>query len=448
MPPGWSAWQTGAMDTGFARRQLKAINAELWRVSGPLPKLSTWAWAADAVLALVLTLATVAARMRRSDAPAPQDGFSGDRFARVPELPGLHPQDAPDAPGPPLPDPIYPHASGWQLALAACIALPLVTRRRFPLASLWVVAAAAMASRLQPGFDPTAALICFVIAAYSAALYSRHRFYAIGSVIVAAGGLLAVSRDDEQVDPGPGLAIFLLLVAVSLTANAIHTWKQRALALQREQATATTLAVQQERARLAGELHDVVSHSVSMMVVQAGAARTVLDSAPEQAREALLAVESSGRAAMVELRHVMGLLTMDFDGPGLTPTPGLDELTALADGVRRTGVRVDVVQTGTRVLLPAGVELAAYRVVQEALTNAVKHAAGAAVTVTVEHTRGALRVEVTDTGGAADTAADPGSGRGLAGLRERLGVHDGSLSAGPTGTGGFRVRAVIPIGDA
>jgi signal transduction histidine kinase len=309
---------------------------------------------------------------------------------------------------------------------------------------MWVIASAAASLHSVPEFDPTASLVCFAIAAYSAALYSRHRLLAIGSVVVAAAGLVSI---DQENAPAPGFAIFLLLCTICLTANAIHTWKQRAMALEHEQATATSLAVQQERARLAGELHDVVSHNVSMMVVQAGAARTVLDTAPELAREALLAVESSGRAAMVELRHVMGLLTMDGDGPGLTPTPGLDQLDILADGVRRAGVPVTVLQTGTRVPLPAGVELAAYRVVQEALTNTVKHAVGASVTVTVEHTPAALRIDVTDTGGTADTAADPGSGRGLAGLRDRLSMHDGSLSAGPTGTGGFRVRAVIPIGD-
>ncbi len=432
-----AAWQTGAMDTGFVRRQLRAINAELWRVTGPTPKLSRWAWAADAVLALVLTIASVQSAMNRGDQRAPTEVFPHERFPAPPELPDLR--------MPPQPLAEYADVTGWQLLLVVLTALPLLTRRRYPLASLWVILGAAQVLVLRaPEIQQTPALVCFAIAAYSAALYSSHRALAIGSVVVGAAGLVAA---DNENGPAPGFATFLLLCAVSLTANAIHNWKQRALALQREQATATSLAVQQERARLAGELHDVVSHSVSMMVVQAGAARTVLDTEPELAREALLAVESSGRAAMVELRHVMGLLTMDFDGPDLAPTPGLDQLGVLADGVRRAGVPVEVVQTGTRVPLPAGVELAAYRVVQEALTNTVKHAAGASVTVTVEHAPDTLRIDVTDTGGAADLHADPGSGRGLAGLRDRLDVHGGSLSAGPTGDGGFRVRAAIPIGE-
>jgi signal transduction histidine kinase len=419
----------------FAVRQLRAINAELWRVSGPLPKLSRWAWAADAVLALLLTIASVDAAMNRGDVQAPTEVFRPERFPAPPQLPDLH-----------LPPETYApvQLTEWQLTMVVLAALPLVIRRRYPLASLWLITGAAAVLQREPWIEPTASLVCFAIAAYSAALYSRHRVFAIGSVIVAAAGLVLL---DSENSPAPGFVTFLVLCAVSLTANAIHTWKQRALSLQREQAATTSLAVQQERARLAGELHDVVSHNVSMMVVQAGAARTVLDTQPELAREALLAVESSGRAAMVELRHVMGLLTMDFDGPDLAPTPGLDQLDVLADGVRRAGVPVDLVQTGTRVPLPAGIELAAYRVVQEALTNTVKHAVGASVTVTIEHDPDALRIDVTDTGGAADASAEHGSGRGLAGLRERLDLHGGSLTAGPAGTGGFRVRAVIPIGE-
>ncbi|MEV0133098.1 histidine kinase [Dactylosporangium sp. NPDC050688] len=425
------------MDTGFLKRQLRAINAELWRVTGPLPKLSRWAWAADAVLALVLTIASVDAAVSRGDERAPVEVMPSDRFPATPELPGLRP---------PSPWEHSTEVTGWPLVLVVLTALPLVTRRRYPLTSLWIIVAATqLLQRETPALDTTAALVCFAIAAYSAALYSRRRVLAIGSVVVGAAAVVSV---DSENAPAPGYATFLVLCAVSLIANAIHTWKQRALALQREQEAVAGLAVQRERARLAGELHDVVSHNVSMMVVQAGAARTVLDTAPELAREALLAVESSGRAAMVELRHVMGLLTMDGDGPGLAPTPGLDQLGVLADGVRRAGVPVELVQTGTRVPLPAGVELAAYRVVQEALTNTVKHAVGASVTVTVEHAPDALRVDVTDTGGTGDARADQGSGRGLAGLRERLDVHGGSLTAGPTGTGGFRVRAVIPIGES
>jgi signal transduction histidine kinase len=238
---------------------------------------------------------------------------------------------------------------------------------------------------------------------------------------------------------------FLLLCSVGLAANTIHTWRQRAQTLQREQEATTRLAVDRERARLARELHDVVGHNVSVMVVQAGAARKVMGTAPELARDALLAVEAGGRAAMTELRQVIGLLTTDQDAADLTPQPGLDQLPGLAARIRETGTPVTLTVTGEFTSLPTGVDLAAYRVVQEALTNAVKHAAGAAVTIAVTGSAEELRVEVTDTGGS-PSADGPGSGRGLAGLRDRLAVYGGTLTAGRRPTGGYRVAAVVPLG--
>jgi signal transduction histidine kinase len=187
------------------------------------------------------------------------------------------------------------------------------------------------------------------------------------------------------------------------------------------------------------------------MVIQAGAARKVMQANPDQAREALLAVEAGGRAAMAELRHVMGLLTMDSDGPnpaattGLTPQPGLDRLEALVQRVRDTGIPVELTVAGQpRPLLP-GVELTAYRVVQEALTNTVKHAAGATATVLIEYSTDQLRVEVTDTGGTPGASATVGNGHGLIGLRERLAVYGGTLHTGRRLSGGYRVKALCPL---
>jgi signal transduction histidine kinase len=209
--------------------------------------------------------------------------------------------------------------------------------------------------------------------------------------------------------------------------------------------------VDQERSRIAQELHDVVTHNVSVMVVQAGAARTVMHAAPEKAHEALLAVESGGRAAMTDLRHVMGLLTLNGDNPDqvaaedLAPPPGLDQVAALASRVRETGASVELTVTGPPSTLSAGIGLAAYRVVQEALTNTVKHAAGARVKISIDYAPRVLRVEVADTGGTPAVSARSGSGRGLIGLRERLAVYGGTLEAGKLPTGGYRVRALIPM---
>jgi signal transduction histidine kinase len=198
----------------------------------------------------------------------------------------------------------------------------------------------------------------------------------------------------------------------------------------------------------------VVTHNVSVMVIQAGAARKVMHANPEQAREALFAVEAGGRAAMAELRHVMGLLTMDSEGPdpaattGLTPQPSLDRLDALVQRVRDTGIPVELTVAGAPCALLPGVELTAYRVVQEALTNTVKHAAGATATVLIEYGADHLLVEVTDTGGGPGVSAATGNGYGLIGLRERLAVYGGTLHAGRRPRGGYRVKALFPLDPA
>jgi signal transduction histidine kinase len=235
-----------------------------------------------------------------------------------------------------------------------------------------------------------------------------------------------------------------------LVGFAVFTWKQRVRALEAEQETATRLAVDQERSRIARELHDVVTHNVSVMVVQAGAARKVMAGAPEKAHEALLAVEAGGRTAMTELRHVMGLLTMNGDAPDqatsedLAPPPSLGQVAALAARIRDTGVPVELTVTGPAMPLSAGVDLAAYRVIQEALTNTVKHAVGARVMIAIDYSPRALRVEVADTGGTSAPSARSGHGRGLIGLRQRLALYGGTLEAGKLPAGGYRVRAVIP----
>ncbi len=420
-------------------RRGRAAVAWLSRSTGQPTRLTPWGWAADAILALALAIGAVSQTIEEM---AQQGDPIGPKFPDDQTAVPL-PLFAPPVP----PDPVAsPHATGLELVLVALTVLPLVTRRRFPLASFGaiMIAAPIVYNRLN-GVSPIWTVIAAVAAAYSAPMYSRYRNLAVASVIAAAALVLIVSHGD-LVDLPSGLLTFLLLASVGLAANAIHTWRQRARTLQREQATATQLAVDRERARLARELHDVVGHSISVMVVQAGAARKVMDTEPALAREALLAVEAGGRAAMTELRQVIGLLTVDSDGVDLAPAPGLDRLPELVARVRETGTPVTLTFTGTFATLPPGVDLAAYRVVQEALTNAVKHAAGAAVAVTITGGAHELRVEVVDTGGSA-SAGDPGSGRGLAGLRERLSVYGGALTAGRRPTGGYRLVAAIPLGE-
>jgi signal transduction histidine kinase len=422
------------------------------RVPVGLQRLSRWTWTADVFLAVFLAAFTVDSATRQ--------------YRFVDDIP-RHPFDPGDGTVPPPPPPpdfvgqvghlVSVSVPLWALVLAAATALPLAVRRRYPLAAFWVIFCATLAFHASD--NPTEGtnsptLFTFVstlIAAYSVAVHGAKR--RAQALTLALGTVLMLGFHQSTIPAiSPGFVPFLLLVPAGLAANAVHTWRQRVKSMETEHEAATLRAVEQERARIARELHDVVTHNVSMMTVQAGAARKVMATSPDDAREALLAVEAGGRAALSELRHVMGLLTMgaDPDDPAdveLAPQPGLGQVGVLAGRIRDTGVPVELTVSGDPAPLPPGVDLAAYRVVQEALTNTVKHAVGAAVRISVEHARDEVRIEVADTGGSAAASAATGNGRGLIGLRERLAVYGGTLDAGRRISGGYRVRAVIPMGD-
>jgi signal transduction histidine kinase len=229
--------------------------------------------------------------------------------------------------------------------------------------------------------------------------------------------------------------------------------EERTWLLERERESAARTAVEAERARIARELHDVVSHSVSLMVVQAGAAREVLDTLPAEAAVALGEVESAGRNAMTELRHLLGLLAPSPGGDDeedLAPQPSLSRLSPLIDRISFAGLPVEVRISGQPRPLPPGIDATAYRIVQEALTNALKHGDRSPAEVTIRYAEHALRVEVLNggpsvlTGGRLDAGRD-GTGRGLLGLRERVAVYGGDLDARRRLGGGYRVRARIPL---
>jgi signal transduction histidine kinase len=426
-------------------KRWKAGIAALTHATSPPPKLSRWAWAADAILALVLSAAVLG-------------NVGGDqpdvrKIVRVGPLPVIPDVPAPPAGGSAIVVPGDPGVPTSLLVLAVLTALPLVVRRRYPLSAFWaVILAALLLSRDSGGDTSVNIFLSCLIAGYSAAMYSPYQAATVASLVT---GAVLITADNSPGEPAltPGYAPFFVLIAAGLAANTIHTWKQRVRVLEAEHEATTRGAVERERSRIARELHDVVTHNVSVMVIQAGAARKVMDAAPDQAREALLAVESGGRAAMAELRHVMGLLTMDSDGPDpaatadLAPQPGLGQVPVLADRIRDTGVPVELTVTGAPAPLSPGADLAAYRVVQEALTNTVKHAAGASVRIAVDYAPGEVRVEVADSGGRPTSPAGSGNGRGLTGLRERLAVYGGTLQSGPRPTGGYRLRAVIPVED-
>ncbi|MGW4113530.1 sensor histidine kinase [Actinosynnema sp. NPDC004786] len=410
--------------------RLRARVASAVVPTGPLPRPAARNYVFDVVLALVIGIASAQYAIAAQDGP--QHVVVGGLVAPVP------PQRPADAFG--------------AVLVVVVAAVPLALRRRYPLAVLWVVLYATL---VTPFDAPRLTFYACVVAAYSAAAYSPYRPPALASlaVVVLAVG---VFRDPElPVVPNQYVPV-LVLVPLVVAANGLRTWKVRTdegraqvSALERERAEALRRAVEHERSRIARELHDVVTHHVSVMTIQAGAARKVMAVSPEQAREALLAVEAGGRAAMTELRHVMGLLAAGGPDPAdLAPQPGLDQVEALVARVRDTGVPVESRVVGRRRPLPSGVELAAYRVVQEALTNAVKHAAGGAAAVTVAYGADHLRVEVEDTGGGPGPGAAAGNGHGLIGLRERLAVYGGTLDAGPRPGGGYRVTAAIPLEPA
>jgi signal transduction histidine kinase len=217
--------------------------------------------------------------------------------------------------------------------------------------------------------------------------------------------------------------------------------------LARERDARARLAMLDERARVARELHDSVAHAISVMVLQAGAAEQVLDSEPEQAREAMRAVQDVGREALDQLGTLVGLLEPSDVRPPLAPRPGLADLERLLGAVRQAGLPVRLTTIGGPEPLPAALDGAAYRVIQEALTNAVKHAGAAPTTVTIRYAANGIHLDVVDAGTSSPPA--PTRGHGLAGMRERVALHGGLLRAGPAPAGsGFAVYAFLPYAAA
>ena len=220
----------------------------------------------------------------------------------------------------------------------------------------------------------------------------------------------------------------------------------RAVQLEHDQEQRTHAAAAAERSRIARELHDVIAHSVSVMTVQAGAARMQLPDHPDRAVPPLLAVEETGRQALTELRRLLGILH-DQDPLALAPQPGLTDVPALAEAMQQTGIEVDIRVEGRPRPLPASLDLTAYRIIQEALTNTLKHAGPARASIVVRYDADTLRLDITDDGQAPPSAAD-GSGHGLSGMRERVKMFGGQLDAGPRSDVGYTVSVRLPLQSA
>jgi signal transduction histidine kinase len=338
------------------------------------------------------------------------------------------------------------------------VALLLGVRRRAP--GLVVVTATCcflaagmfVTSRVDSG--PVAFFVALIVAFYSAGGWSRTgRDFASGAVAFAAVAVLDVTRGVFDVNgPAQPLAWLMLAIGwlvgreigrrrrdlVTLTAHALRLEQDRELQMQ--------AAVDEERRRIARELHDVVAHSVSVMVVQAQAGTRLL-SDPPRASSTFQAIEHSGREALVELRRMLGILRTPDEHPATQPQPGLAGIDSLLAQVADAGIAVRCLIEGQARPLPPGVDLSAYRIIQEALTNTLKHAEAANACVLLRYGASSLEIEVVDDG-RGDRAGLNGSGHGLIGMRERVALHGGELSTGPRSEAGYAVVARLPLQGA
>jgi len=346
--------------------------------------------------------------------------------------------------------------------LALVSTLPAAVRRLWPLPVLGVVVAGSVtAMAIRTGKDPSL-VVAYVL--YIVALrYPRRVSAAVLAAVLAltCAGVLAggSALADARVS---GVASRIATSAVVIIAGWVTGFavrQQRAYgAGLREQAerrveaqlTEGRRAVIEERLRIARELHDVVAHSLSLIAVQAGVGNYVASARPDEAARALASIEATSRGALHEMRRLVGVLRDgDSTGPGLKPAPGLADLGRLITGTADAGVRVQLEVRGTPRSVSPGVDLAAYRIVQEALTNVVKHAGTTASRVVLTYADDALCLEITDDGQGAPAAAGPApAGHGIAGMRERAGLYGGEFHAGPLPGRGFRVAARLPLDGA
>jgi signal transduction histidine kinase len=336
---------------------------------------------------------------------------------------------------------------------AALWTLPVLARRRFPFAApaTAAVAVAVEAAVASQSISGSAASVLLVLVL--GAVFGQQGFTARG--VAGWALLMAVIAVVVAVDPNGGPSDFvpvsLIATVAWLTGLAFRErnlrtteLEERAARLERERESEARAAVAEERARLAREMHDVVAHSLSVMVVQAEAAEAMLDGDPQRARRPLEAVQETGRSALTELRRMLGVLReMADEGPALAPQPGLAGIDALVSSVRAAGLPVEVRVEGEPRPLPPGIDLSAYRIVQEGLTNALKHAGPARAQVVVTYGERELQLQVSDDGRGHDPSAN--GGHGLMGMRERVALFGGELDAGPRPQGGFALTARLPV---
>jgi len=354
-------------------------------------------------------------------------------------------------------DPQQVASSLWFAVPAAAICvLPLLFRRRFPFAApaaVWILGPACSFIDGRLTANTFTIYMAGLAAAFLLGNLRDGVAAAIGLAITVVGSAIVVYN---EVDRNNGDFIFIpavfaiaWLAGFALRAREAQAAdaEQRAVHAERERESAARVAVAEERARITRELHDIVAHSLSVMVLQVGAVRHKLPATMPEDREALIAVEQTGRSALAEMRRLLGGLHDDGPDVALAPQPGLDELDALAERVGRAGLPVQVHVEGASYALPRAIDLSAYRIIQEGLTNSLKHAHAQHAEVTVSYGADRLAIEVRDDGvGASDS---DGLGRGLVGVRERVKIYGGEMTAGASPGGGFVLTARLPVeGDS
>ena len=352
--------------------------------------------------------------------------------------------------------------SRWLAAVVGCLAIiPLVWRRRAPLL-VWAISSVATFVALLNHRSPGVLALAPLIALYTVATTSPRRVSLAAGGVTLVGVILAVAasrpRGVRWTDVGSAGAKLLFPMAVVAAAWLIgdNLRVRRAYVAELEAKAARTeadrtadvaRAAGQERTRIARELHDVVVHHVSVIAVQAGAARMLADQAGDtsDSRQSWLAVETTARTALGELRQILGLLRSDTDPSALAPAPGIDQLDRLVNDVRRAGLPIEARVEGKPRQLPLAIDVSAYRIVQEALTNVLKQAGLAPTTVVIRYRADRLDIEVTNTGPELPSATLHPSGHGLVGMRERTALLGGRFAAHPCPGGGFTVVVSIPI---
>jgi signal transduction histidine kinase len=339
-------------------------------------------------------------------------------------------------------------------ALVLLHTLSLVARRRFPGAVLGLVVASGLAFAALD-LPPDILGVAILVVVYSVAAYGR-RWVSLAGLAAVEAGLVAIQRTPGRTGAVTWLVNLGVVAAAWLLGHFAHNYRayaarleERTAELERAREELARRAVVEERLRLARELHDVVAHAMSVIAVQSGVGAHIATTQPKEARRSLAAIEATSRAALEELRRLLGVLRQENEPKGdLAPVPGLANLDGLLAEAAKAGLAVRLQVNGTRPPLPAGVDLSAYRIVQEALTNVVKHAGSARAQVVVGYGDQEVRVEIIDDGRGAVTSVSDGrvgSGHGLIGMRERVQAFGGDLQTGPRPGGGFRVAARLPL---